>query len=169
MLGSVNIFAQKAAPTPETQEIPVSQEIVERINLYWTYYNREDWEKLYDLDDTLPMEKADYVAIKKNGKNDPYVSVAKILEIAIDDKMSFAPTQRKPQRWQINGCARFVRKDGQESWGGGSLMLDKDEEGKWRIFNILITAFIIDGKRVTNSCTGDVSKFPINIKVSELK
>jgi hypothetical protein len=111
------------------------------------------------------MSLEDYVSFKERAKSDPYIIVKKTLEVALEDQMTFIPSS---QKWQIDGCARFVTKEDKELWGGGAIFASKNEHGEWIILNELIQIFIVDGKHVPRSCDKNL-KLPINIKVSELK
>jgi hypothetical protein len=153
-----NVAAQKMEQS--TKEVP--KELKDRLELYWKYTQKEDWENLFDILDDSILIKEDYVEMMKKEKNNSYRRLNSTQEVYYENKMSFLSSKEK---WQISGCAKVTDKNNKERWLASSTTAFQTEDNEWIISGPAF--FFKDSDFV--SCNKDASAFPIKIKVSELK
>ena len=161
LLLTLTVFGNLNAQKTETQTKEVPKELKDRLELYWKYTQKEDWENLFYIKDSSILVKEDFVEMMKKEKMNPYRRFNSILEIGLENEMKFQPSSNK---WEISGCTKITDRNDKEKWVASSAYGFKNEKNEW----IVGIAFPVPGGNFI-SCDKKTSLFPIKIKVNELK
>lgn len=149
------------AQEPKDKEVrPVPADIQARIRTYYALLVKEDWEKLYEIDDWPIRNKEDYINIQIADKTNPHIRVQKVYEVGLLDTMFYFASSKK---WQIDGCARFKLKDGEEKTAFGNVWLVNDADRGWLVRSAA-PAYFADGWR---ECKMPLSQFPFKLNLSK--
>jgi hypothetical protein len=145
------------AQDPRDQEKRnVPTEVRARLDLYYELFEKEDWEKLYEIEDWLNPDKKSYISTKIKFKGNTYSSVSKLIKVGLSDSMTYHSHGNK---WRIEGCGKFRDKNDSEITSIGSVSVSRDTKRGW-IVQSFIPSLYADGWR---GCTTPIDEFPIRI------
>lgn len=153
-LTMTNFVLAQAAGDLEKRSVP--PEVRTRLDLYFMLLQKEDWEKLYEIEDWPKSDKDDYIATHIKFKGNTYDSVPKLLKVGLNDSMTY---YSHSQKWGIKGCGQFRDKNSREITALGSVSVANDPKRGWIVLSFIPTLYS-DG---WHDCENPIDEFPIKI------
>jgi len=145
-----------AQSTTDLEKSTVPTEVRTRLGLYFELLQKEDWEKLYEIEAWPRSDKSEYIAIHTKFKGNTYYSVSKLQKVGLSDSMTY---YAQSKGWSIDGCGKFRDKYEGEITAIGSVSVYKDPKRGWIVLSF-IPSLYADGWR---SCKTPIDEFPIRI------
>jgi len=142
--------------TTDLEKSPVPPEVRARLDLYFEFLHKQDWEKLYEIEAWPKSDKGEFIATHIKFKGNTYESVSKILKVGLNDLMTH---YLQSKGWRIDGCTKFRDKNKTEITAIGSGSVFKDPLRGW-IFLSFLPSLYADGWR---ACDRPIDEFPIKI------
>lgn len=154
VLALPGFLAAQHAKNLETRNVPI--EARARLELYFDLLQKEDWARLYEIEDWPEVDKNDYIANHIRFKGNTYESVSKILQIGLRSSMTYDSKQKK---WGIEGCGIFRDNKGFDITAYGTVSISNNPERGWIVLSFIPSLFV-DGWR---QCKMPIEEFPIRI------
>jgi hypothetical protein len=153
-LAMSHILSAQSASEQEKRGVPT--EVRTRLDVYYELLQKENWEKLYEIENWPNRDRKAYISTHIRFKGNTYNTVTKLLLVGLSDSMTYFPHSKK---WQIEGCGKFKYENEIEITASGTVDVVNDPKRGWIVLSYIPTLYA-DGWR---QCKTSIDEFPIKI------